>query len=144
MKGNKSRGLHSCQKYWTIFLCWFTAPILILGLLHKEVCSIHFMFGYLLPYWLFVMATFAYERYYLLSYLERNHPGEYWKRRRNTALRRGGEYLDMEFLTTFSFEGDSEWTRLQENLKGYLAFVLASFLGVGALSFIVMIFFTAN
>ncbi len=85
----------------------------------------------MVPYWLFVMATIAYERYNFFSYLHRHYPYEYKKLKRLSigTVEDRIEYRD--FLDNFYPEGDKEWVMIQSNLKNHMRFVIVSFFTVG-------------
>lgn len=122
---------YSCEQYWLILFCWFFSPIFVQNILHIQFSSTQLIFGFMVPYWLFVLATIVYERYNLFSYLHRYYPYEYKKLKRLSigTIEDRIEYLD--FLDNFYPEGDKEWVMIQSNLKKHMHFVIVSFFSVG-------------
>ena len=98
----KNRKRHSStKKNWIILVVWFFLPIFIKNVLKIQMPSSALMFGFVPPYWIFVIATFVYERHSIMSYLEKNYPLEI-KRRKGKAVFSEGEKLDFNFLVSFS------------------------------------------
>ncbi len=125
----------SVKKYWIILALWFFLPMFIKNILKIQMPSSTLMFGFVPPYWLFVMATFAYERYVIMSYLKKKYPLEV-KERKGKAVFSEGKKLDFNFLMSFSPPNDSEWKAIQSNFKEYMNFVSVSFIAVICFGFI--------
>lgn len=135
---------HSCKKYWLVLFCWMLAPMFASKVLDFPLRSIHIIFMFATPYWLFVMATTVYERYYMFDYLRKHYPYEYKKLKR---LETGTEKERLEyrdFLDSFSPEDDKEWEMIQLNLEEHMRFVLASYLSVACFSFIYLVFLAVD
>ena len=51
------------KKYWIILVCWFFSPLFIRRIFHNQVVSENVIFVLIAIYWIFVLATFAYENH---------------------------------------------------------------------------------
>ena len=83
----------SVKKYWIILALWFFLPMFIKNILKIQMPSSTLMFGFVPPYWLFVMATFAYERYVIMSYLKKKYPLEVKERKGKAVFLRGKSWI---------------------------------------------------
>lgn len=140
MKNNK----HSCTKYWVVLFCWFFSPLFISRILNIHISSNQLIFGFIMPYCLFVIATIPYEKYHFFSYLRKNYPYEYKKLKRleTGGIKNNLEYRD--FIDNFSPDNDEEWERIQDNLDDHTHFLTASFFAVGCFSLIYLIFLSLD
>lgn len=135
---------HSCDKYWIILLCWIFSSLFISKTLNVQLHTTYIMFAFVLPYWLFVMATLVYERHYLLSYIREKYPSEY-KRLKRAEFGIEGERSDyIDFFDIFSPEEDEEWEKLQLNFERYILFVKISFLSTACSSFFYLFFLVVD
>lgn len=104
-------------------MVWFLSPLLF-----PQISSIAFMFGFLAPYWLFVIAAFLRESYRVDSYLKKHYS---WEVKQRTAqlqtLWSSGSQVDLSFIFSFSPPGDEQWKALQSHYRKFFPFPFISF-----------------
>ena len=113
------------KKYWIVLVCWFFSPLFIRRIFHNQVVSENVIFVLIAIYWIFVLATFAYENHLVTSYLKVHYLHEFKKRETCFLIGRGG--VDLSFIFSFSPENDDKWKNIQSNFRNYLLFLFISF-----------------
>ena len=126
------------KKHWLTLIIWFLSPLVISSVFHRKITFELLVYGLMLPYWLFVMASFAYEGTRIMSYVKNHFPREYKKRMANNTL-------DHKFLTSFAPAlYDEKWKTAQARYRSSLRFTFISLLLEGCFALVYFTFFVTG